>query len=137
MRAWTIRDSIELYQVPQWGRGFFGIDEKGELRVQPHGTDGPGVSLPSLVEDLRQRGLRTPLLLQFPRQLQWPAHPVLSLHLHCQPLSLLMLMHPLLLYDLNRSFLQSISNKARCHLLQPRCLLNPLRSLRWLRCCSP
>jgi arginine decarboxylase len=65
MRAWTIRDSIELYQVPQWGRGFFGIDERGELRVQPHGPDGPGVSLPSLVEDLRQRGLRTPLLLRF------------------------------------------------------------------------
>ncbi|MEN8160453.1 MAG: biosynthetic arginine decarboxylase [Myxococcota bacterium] len=65
MRAWTIQDSIELYQVPQWGRGFFGIDENGDLRVQPHGPDGPAVSLPSLVEDLRQRGLRTPLLLRF------------------------------------------------------------------------
>jgi len=65
MRAWTIRDSLELYQVQQWGRGFFGINEQGELRVQPHGENGPGVSLPSLVEDLRQRGLRTPLLLRF------------------------------------------------------------------------
>jgi arginine decarboxylase len=51
--------------VPQWGRGFFGIDEKGDLRVQPHGAEGAGVSLASLVEDLRQRGLRTPLLLRF------------------------------------------------------------------------
>ncbi len=65
MRAWTIRDSLELYQVQQWGRGFFGIDAEGDLRVQPHGADGPGVSLVSLVEDLRQRGLRTPLLLRF------------------------------------------------------------------------
>jgi arginine decarboxylase len=65
MRGWTIQDSVELYQVPQWGRGFFGIDETGDLRVQPHGAGGPGVSLASLVEDLRQRGHRTPLLLRF------------------------------------------------------------------------
>jgi arginine decarboxylase len=65
MRAWTIRDSVELYQVPQWGRGFFGVDEQGNLVVQPRGPDGPGIALPTLVEDLRQRGLRTPLLLRF------------------------------------------------------------------------
>jgi arginine decarboxylase len=65
MRAWTIQDSMELYQVLQWGRGFFGIDETGDLRVQPLGAQGPGVSLASLVADLRQRGLRTPLLLRF------------------------------------------------------------------------
>src|SRR5262245_33468571 len=65
MRAWTVRDSVELYQVPQWGRGFFGVDEEGNLGVPPRGPEGPGISLPSLVEDLRQRGLRTPLLLRF------------------------------------------------------------------------
>src|SRR5215468_695104 len=65
MRAWTIRDSVELYQVPQWGRGFFGVDEHGNLVVQPRGQDGPSISLPGLVDDLRQRGLRTPLLLRF------------------------------------------------------------------------
>ena len=65
MRAWTIRDSLELYQVPQWGRGFFGVDEQGNLVVQPRGPEGPAIPLPTLVEDLRQRGLRTPLLLRF------------------------------------------------------------------------
>src|SRR5262245_34197951 len=65
MRAWTIRDSMELYQVPQWGRGFFGIDELGNVLVQPRGPEGPSIALPTLVEDLRQRGLRTPLLLRF------------------------------------------------------------------------
>ena len=57
MRAWTIRDSMELYQVPQWGRGFFGVDEQGNLVVQPRGPEGPGIALPTLLEDLRQRGL--------------------------------------------------------------------------------
>ena len=65
MRAWTIRDSLELYQVPQWGRGFFDVDEQGNLVVRPRGPEGPGIALPTLLEDLRQRGLRTPLLLRF------------------------------------------------------------------------
>jgi arginine decarboxylase len=65
MRGWTIRDSLELYNVPAWGRGFFGIDPSGDLLVQPRGDQGPKVDLPRLVEDMRQRGLRTPLLLRF------------------------------------------------------------------------
>src|SRR5512144_1169574 len=65
MRAWTIRDSMELYQVPQWGRGFFDVDEQGNLVVKPRGAEGPAIALPTLLEDLRQRGLRTPLLLRF------------------------------------------------------------------------
>ena len=66
MHAWTIRDSLELYNVHNWGRGFFGVSESGQLEVRPRGEGGPAISLPALVEDLRQRGLRTPMLLRFP-----------------------------------------------------------------------
>jgi arginine decarboxylase len=65
MRGWTIRDSLELYNVAHWGRGFFGIDERGKLVVTPRGAGGPSIELPALVEDLRTRGLRTPLLIRF------------------------------------------------------------------------
>jgi arginine decarboxylase len=65
MRPWTIRDSLELYNVSAWGRGYFDIDEGGQLVVRPHGADGPGVALPTLVEDLLRRGLRTPVLMRF------------------------------------------------------------------------
>jgi arginine decarboxylase len=66
MHAWTIRDSLELYNVQNWGRGFFGVSESGQLEVRPRGEAGPAILLPALVEDLRQRGLRTPMLLRFP-----------------------------------------------------------------------
>ncbi|HEU4431226.1 MAG TPA: biosynthetic arginine decarboxylase [Myxococcota bacterium] len=66
MHAWTIRDSLELYNLQNWGRGFFGVNESGQVEVRPRGEGGPAIALPALVEDLRQRGLRTPMLLRFP-----------------------------------------------------------------------
>ncbi len=66
MHAWTIRDSLELYNVQNWGRGFFAVNDAGQVEVRPRGEGGPAIPLPALVEDLRQRGLRTPMLLRFP-----------------------------------------------------------------------
>jgi len=65
MHAWTIRDSLELYGVPSWGRGFFDINDQGDVAVRPRGRGGPAVDLHALVTDLRHRGLRTPLLIRF------------------------------------------------------------------------
>ena len=65
MRAWTVRDSLELYNVPQLGRGFFGVNEQGHVAVQPRGADGPAIDLLELVQDLEPRGLRTPMLIRF------------------------------------------------------------------------
>jgi arginine decarboxylase len=66
MHAWTIRDSLETYNVQNWGRGFFSINDGGQMEVWPRGEGGTAIALPSLVEDLRQRGLRSPMLLRFP-----------------------------------------------------------------------
>jgi arginine decarboxylase len=65
MQGWTIRDSLELYSVPAWGRGFFSISQKGTVEVLPSGPGGPAVDLLELVGDLGRRGLRTPLLIRF------------------------------------------------------------------------
>jgi arginine decarboxylase len=65
MRGWTIRDALELYNVPAWGAAFFDINEKGNVVVRPRGTDGAAIDLLDLVTDLRQRGLRLPLLVRF------------------------------------------------------------------------
>jgi arginine decarboxylase len=65
IRGWTIRDSLELYNVANWGAGFFGINEKGHVEVRPRGEGGPAIDLLELVEDLQRRGLRTPMLIRF------------------------------------------------------------------------
>ncbi|MFQ5418177.1 MAG: biosynthetic arginine decarboxylase [Myxococcota bacterium] len=65
MRGWTLNDSLELYNVPHWGQGFFGVNAAGHVEVRPRGEDGPAIDLLDLVGDLGRRGLRTPLLIRF------------------------------------------------------------------------
>jgi arginine decarboxylase len=64
-RGWTIRDSLELYNVPNWGDGFFGINTEGNVTVSPKRGDGPAVDLLELTRNLQRRGVRTPLLVRF------------------------------------------------------------------------
>ncbi len=64
MRGWTISDCMELYNVAAWGAGFFTVNSKGHVEVQAH-PQGPGIDLLDLIQDLEQRGLRTPLLMRF------------------------------------------------------------------------
>ena len=65
LRAWTVRDSAELYQVQSWGDDYFSISEKGHVQVTPAGLAGPSLSLCELVEDLQRRGYELPVLLRF------------------------------------------------------------------------
>jgi arginine decarboxylase len=65
LRAWTVKDSLELYNVNGWGRPFFGINEAGHVEVTPAGQGSPRIDLRELVEDLRNRGLNLPLLIRF------------------------------------------------------------------------
>jgi arginine decarboxylase len=65
MRAWTTKDSNELYNVQGWGRGFFRINKKGNVEVTPSGEESRGIDLRDLVDDLRGRGLNLPVLIRF------------------------------------------------------------------------
>jgi arginine decarboxylase len=65
LRAWTVKDSLELYNVTGWGRDFFSINEAGHVEVTPAGPTSTRIDLRELVDDLRSRGLNLPLLIRF------------------------------------------------------------------------
>ena len=65
MRHWTIRDSAELYGISNWGARYFSITPEGDVQVHPEGPGKPGVNMLGLVEEIRRRGLHTPLLIRF------------------------------------------------------------------------
>jgi len=65
LRAWTIKDAVELYNVSGWGRHFFDINEAGNIEVTPAGPGSHKIDLKELVDDLRSRGLNLPLLIRF------------------------------------------------------------------------
>ena len=65
MASWSIRDSLELYNIPQWGKGFFDVNDKGNLVVLPAGAEAGTIDLRELAEELQERGIDLPILLRF------------------------------------------------------------------------
>ena len=63
--SWDVDKSAELYGIPNWGAGYFSIAPNGQINVHPNGEDGPRLDLYELAQDLRGRGLPTPILLRF------------------------------------------------------------------------
>lgn len=65
LRAWTVKDSAELYNIGGWGRDFFTINEAGNVAVTPAGPGSVKIDLKELVDDLRSRGINLPVLIRF------------------------------------------------------------------------
>ncbi|GAA5171733.1 biosynthetic arginine decarboxylase [Modicisalibacter zincidurans] len=55
------------YNIDQWGSGYFDVDDHGHAVVRPLGseTEGPALPLDALVDQLREAGLRLPVLVRF------------------------------------------------------------------------
>lgn len=65
MRKWRTEDSAELYNINGWGYGYFSINEKGNVQIQPI-KDGPQIDLKELIDELQIRDVSLPVLLRFP-----------------------------------------------------------------------
>jgi arginine decarboxylase len=67
--AWTHADAESLYNVSNWGRGYFRINPAGNVEVSPDGPSGNGsagaVDVYELMAQIRRRGIATPVLLRF------------------------------------------------------------------------
>src|SRR5258706_14693376 len=88
LRRWTASDANDMYNIPRWGCGYFGVNDQGNLIVQPR-TDVPSVvagatpigpsQLPAgqidmkeLIDELVARGIQLPILLRFSDILRAP-----------------------------------------------------------------
>ena len=48
-RKWSVEDSLDLYNIRQWGNRYFSANEKGRLTVQPGGPGSDALDLWELV----------------------------------------------------------------------------------------
>jgi arginine decarboxylase len=65
LQRWTADKSRELYGIREWGAGFFGISDKGDLLVTSEpGHFENGVSIPEVIAGIQERGLDMPVLLR-------------------------------------------------------------------------
>ena len=65
LKGWSSADSLELYGVPGWSEGYFGINGKGNAAAYPSRNSSVSIDLKELVEDAQSRGLSLPLLIRF------------------------------------------------------------------------
>ena len=65
--ATAIEQTLETYGIENWGAGYFGVNRKGNLIVHPTEHDTRAADVKEIIEDLRRRGVATPVLLRFPQ----------------------------------------------------------------------
>lgn len=57
----------ERFLIPEWGGGYFDVDDDGFARVSTGREGAPSVRLTDVIAGLRRRGYRSPFLLRFPQ----------------------------------------------------------------------
>lgn len=63
----TIEQTIETYGIENWGAGYFGVNRKGNLVVYAGENENRSADVREIVEDLKRRGIESPILLRFPQ----------------------------------------------------------------------
>ena len=63
--GWSLAQASELYNLPNWGKGYFAINRQGNIAVHPRKDPDASIDLKELVDGLRDRGIETPLLIRF------------------------------------------------------------------------
>ena len=76
-QPWRIEDSLDLYNVAAWGKGYFSVNASGHVVVRPDTTERHEIDLYEVVEGLKARDLTTPVVVRFSDIL---AHRLRRLH---------------------------------------------------------
>jgi arginine decarboxylase len=63
--SWNTDKSKSLYGISKWGMGFFDINQSGHVCVQVDDKPEDALDLHRLVTELRESGVRLPLLVRF------------------------------------------------------------------------
>ena len=63
----VIDQSIETYGIDNWGADYFGVNKKGNLIVHAPENENLTADVKEIIDDLRKRGVNTPILLRFPQ----------------------------------------------------------------------
>ena len=62
-----IDKTVETYGIDNWGADYFGVNRKGNLIVRAGEGENLTADVKEIIDDLRKRGVNTPVLLRFPQ----------------------------------------------------------------------
>ncbi|MBI2067629.1 MAG: biosynthetic arginine decarboxylase [Deltaproteobacteria bacterium] len=64
-KEWKVEDSIQLYNIENWGSGYFSANEAGEVICLPSPQEPIKFSVMEVVREAKKRGLTFPLQIRF------------------------------------------------------------------------
>ena len=59
--------SKDLYNIEEWGAEYFSIDNHGHVVCTPQHDTQVSISMPAILEQAKERGIATPLIIRFPQ----------------------------------------------------------------------
>ena len=62
---WDIPAAISLYNIDRWGTGYFTVNGKGNIQVQPTRNPAVSIDIMEVIEDAKAQGLNFPMVLRF------------------------------------------------------------------------
>lgn len=65
LKRWSVEESSELYNIPNWGRGFFRVNNKGNMVVHPEKSDEKYLDIKEFIDELSMREVVPPVLIRF------------------------------------------------------------------------
>ena len=63
-QSWAIEDSKKLYKIPQWGAGYYDINERGHLAVK-QGSEKLSIDIKAVIDEIKEAGLGFPCVIRF------------------------------------------------------------------------
>jgi arginine decarboxylase len=63
--AWSLEHAEKLYNVEQWGAGYFHIHTNGNIAITPTKDPNISIDLLTVVNDIRSRGIELPAVIRF------------------------------------------------------------------------
>jgi arginine decarboxylase len=66
VKEWSTKDADEIYQISRWGEGYFTVNDKGDLCINPTRTaGGPVINMMEVIEEMKNKGIGFPSVIRF------------------------------------------------------------------------
>lgn len=63
--SWSVDQSRDLYRIESWGDPYFFVNEHGHMAVHAHDDKNTTLDMVAIVDELRRRGIKLPVLIRF------------------------------------------------------------------------
>ena len=65
LERWSLDHARETYNIVNWGKGFFDINNKGQVVVYPEKTIDKHLDIKAFIDELNMRDISPPILIRF------------------------------------------------------------------------